>query len=96
MPYRGHQTSGRQEPAAANLGGSVVKDFHLAIAAISDWLRGAHMEEKKRLRTLCLVCGRPSLRPICALCAARLKREALREEIEDEKHGKRPAHLVQE
>ena len=48
------------------------------------------MEEKKRLRTLCLVCGRPSLRPICALCAARLKREALREEIEDEKHGNVP------
>lgn len=53
------------------------------------------MEEKKRLRTLCLVCGRPSLRPICTLCAARLKREALHEEIEDEKRGKRCPHLVQ-
>ena len=51
--------------------------------------------EETRHRTLCLVCGRPSLRPICTLCAARLKREALREEIEDEKHGKRCPHLVQ-
>ena len=54
------------------------------------------MEEKKRLRMLCLVCARPSRRLMCTLCAARLKREALREEIEDEKHGKGPAHLVQE
>ncbi len=54
------------------------------------------MGEKKSHRTLCLVCGRPTPRLICTLCAARLKREALREEIEDEKHGKRPAHLVQE
>jgi len=54
------------------------------------------MEEKKRLRTRCLVCGRPSLRLVCAVCAVRLKREALHEEIEDEKQGKRPAHLVQE
>lgn len=54
------------------------------------------MDEKKRRRMLCLVCGKPSLRVICALCSARLRREALRSEIEDEKHGKRFPHLVEE
>jgi hypothetical protein len=42
------------------------------------------------------MCGRPSQRIICVLCASRLRREALREEIEDEKQGKRPTHLVHE
>lgn len=41
----------------------------------------------------CPVCGRASTRLICALCAERLRREALHEEIEDEKQGKRPAHF---
>lgn len=54
------------------------------------------MEQKRSRRPLCLVCGRPvGVRLICSVCAARLRREALREEIEDEKQGKRPSHLVQ-
>jgi hypothetical protein len=41
----------------------------------------------------CLLCGRPTIRMFCLLCAARLRREALRNEIEDEKEGKKPLHL---
>ena len=38
----------------------------------------------------CLICGRPTApRLICAVCARRLRKDALREEIEDEEHGKR-------
>jgi hypothetical protein len=41
----------------------------------------------------CLLCGRPTMRLFCLLCAARLRREALRNEIENEKEGKKPHHL---
>lgn len=51
---------------------------------------------KVRSKPVCLTCGKPSLRLICPLCAGRLRREALREEIQDEKQGKRPTHLVHE
>lgn len=54
------------------------------------------MGKKIRSKSVCLICGKPSVRVICILCAGRLRREALREEIGDEKHGKRPAHLVHE
>jgi hypothetical protein len=37
------------------------------------------------------VCGKPALPLICPLGARRLRREALREEIEDEGQGKRPS-----
>ena len=49
---------------------------------------------KIRSKSVCLMCGKPSLRLICVLCAGRLRREALREEIGDEKQGKRPTHLT--
>lgn len=52
------------------------------------------MKKGAKYRHVCLVCGTPSTRLICLLCAERLRREALREEIEDEKRGKRPTHLV--
>jgi hypothetical protein len=39
------------------------------------------------------MCGKPALPLICPLGARRLRREALLEEIEDEKQGKRPTHL---
>jgi len=38
------------------------------------------------------MCGKPPVRLICPLCAGRLRKEALRDE--DEKQGKRPAHLT--
>lgn len=50
--------------------------------------------KKIRSRAVCLICGKPSLRMICPLCARRLRYEALEEEIADEKQGKRPSHLV--
>jgi len=40
------------------------------------------------LKPVCRVCGKPSHRIICAACARRLNREALRHEIEDESHNK--------
>ena len=52
------------------------------------------MPKNATSKSLCLICGKPSVRLVCLQCAARLRREALREEIEDEKHGKRPSHLV--
>jgi hypothetical protein len=57
-------------------------------------LRAANPQRRIRSNDECLMCGKPSLRLICALCAGRLKREALRGEIEDEKQGKRPTHLA--
>jgi hypothetical protein len=54
------------------------------------------MVKKYSSKALCLICGKPSLRLICLPCAARLRREALHEEIEDEKRGKRPTHIVHE
>jgi hypothetical protein len=45
-------------------------------------------------KAVCLLCGKPALLLICPLCARRLRREALREEIAHEKHGKRPIHLA--
>ncbi len=42
----------------------------------------------------CLLCGRRTVRLICKLCAQRLRREALRNEIRDEMSGKRPRHLA--
>jgi predicted amidophosphoribosyltransferase len=42
-----------------------------------------------KARKVCLVCGKPSPRTICDVCARRLKSEALRNEIQDEKEGKR-------
>lgn len=59
-------------------------------------LGAANPQQRIRSKAICLICGKPSLRIICALCAGRLRREALHEEIEDEKHGKRPTHLVHE
>lgn len=50
--------------------------------------------KKIRSRAICLLCGKPSLRLICPLCAGRLRHEALEEEIADERQGKRPSHLV--
>lgn len=47
-----------------------------------------------RSRAVCLLCGKPSLRLFCPVCAKRVRREALQEEIADEKQGKRPTHLV--
>ena len=41
----------------------------------------------------CLLCGQPTIRLFCLLCAARLRREALRNEIENEKEGKKPLHF---
>jgi hypothetical protein len=52
------------------------------------------MAMKTGSKQLCLICGKPSPRLICLPCAARLRREALHEEIEDEKRGKRPTHIV--
>ena len=37
---------------------------------------------------VCRVCGKQSNRIICAACARRLNREALRNEKEDETHNK--------
>ena len=54
------------------------------------------MQRSIRAKAVCLICGKPSIRMICLLCAGRLCREALREEIDDEKHGKRPTHLTHE
>lgn len=51
------------------------------------------MPNKIRSKAVCLMCGKPSVRLICLLCASRLRKEALREEIEDERQGKRPTHL---
>lgn len=51
------------------------------------------MQNKIRSKEVCLMCGKPSVRLICLLCASRLRKEALREEIEDERQGKRPTHL---
>jgi predicted amidophosphoribosyltransferase len=39
-------------------------------------------------KPVCRVCGKPSHRIICAACANQLNREALRNEKEDETHGK--------
>jgi hypothetical protein len=61
-------------------------------AAASRDVKG-DLQAKIRSIPICLMCGKPSLRVICPLCAGRLRREALREEIGDEKHGKRPTHL---
>lgn len=47
------------------------------------------MPKPKPMQGVCMVCGKPSNRTICVVCANRLKREALRNEIEDEKQGKR-------
>jgi len=52
--------------------------------------------KKIQSKTICLICGKASQRLICTLCAGRLRREALAEEIADEKQGKRPIHLVRE
>ena len=41
----------------------------------------------------CLLCGRRTIRLICLLCAARLQREVLSNEIESEKRGKKPLHF---
>jgi hypothetical protein len=38
---------------------------------------------------VCIVCGKPSHGTICDVCARRLKKEALRNEIQDVKEGKR-------
>jgi hypothetical protein len=54
------------------------------------------MSKQTGLKPLCLICGKPTVRLICVFCAGRLRREALRGEIEDEKQGKRPTHLVHE
>jgi len=59
-------------------------------------LRATNPQQRIRSKAVCLMCGKPSLRLVCPLCAGRLRREALREEIEDEKQGKRPTHLVHE
>jgi hypothetical protein len=50
--------------------------------------------DNRRIRAICLLCGKPTIRLICPLCARRLRREALEEEIADERQGKRPSHLV--
>ena len=52
--------------------------------------------KKIRSKAICLICGKPSLRLICPLCAGKLRREALEEEIADERQGKRPTHIVHE
>lgn len=52
------------------------------------------MQKETKSRSVCLICGKLSARLICLLCAGRLRREALREEIDAEKHGKRPTHLT--
>lgn len=49
------------------------------------------MEAQRRRK--CLLCGRPTMQLVCLFCAARLRREALRIEIEDEKKGKKPHHF---
>lgn len=57
-------------------------------------LKRSDLQRKLRSKAVCLICGKPALPLICPLCAGRLRREALREEIEDEKQGKRPVHLL--
>ena len=37
---------------------------------------------------VCQICGKSSFKIICASCARRLSKEALRNEIEDESHTK--------
>lgn len=51
------------------------------------------MPDKIRSKAVCLMCGKPSVRLICLLCASRLRKEALREEIKGERQGKRSTHL---
>lgn len=57
-------------------------------------MKGSDLQRKLRSKVVCLLCGKPALPLICPFCARRLRREALREEIEDEKQGKRPVHLA--
>jgi ribosomal protein L32 len=52
-------------------------------------LKRSDIQRKLRSKAVCLMCGQPALPLICSLCARRLRREALLEEIEDEK----PTHL---
>ena len=49
---------------------------------------GIPANSKLRQKACCLVCGKRSLRMICAACAARLKREALHDVILDVKEGR--------
>jgi hypothetical protein len=56
-------------------------------------LKRSDLQRKLRSKGVCLMCGKPALPLICPFCARRLRREALLEEIEDEKQGKRPTHL---
>jgi len=56
-------------------------------------LKRSDLQRKLRSKAVCLMCGQPALPLICPLCSRRLRREALREEIEDERQGKRPTHL---
>jgi hypothetical protein len=62
-------------------------------AAASRELKRSDLKRKLRSKAVCLMCGKPALPLICPFCARRLRREALFEEIEDEKQGKRPTHL---
>jgi hypothetical protein len=48
---------------------------------------------ENRQKQKCLVCDRQTERLVCLVCAERLRREALRNEIEDEREGKKPKHL---
>ena len=54
------------------------------------------MKREARGKHLCLICGKPTARLICVPCAGRLRREALLEEIADERQGKKPFHLTHE
>lgn len=43
-------------------------------------------------KLICLICGKPSLQLVCTLCADRLRREALHNEIVDIRLGRMHCH----